>query len=137
MRNRDLYDVEVERLFRQVEKKEQELNAKPRSRFRAEWSRLPLPVRASVAIIDQGGSAVGLSAVQFDALGVGNGIVRLARATARCDAKVWNACGISIPSVTPNASASLTPSTEELGCSEGDEIDFIEVVVRNLPVRID
>ena len=96
---------------------------------------MELPIAGVVSVIDNGKAAVGLSAMQMNALGVGRGLVILEFEGQRCAAKVWNAFG---PDHLPGAAQiRITNSVaRELGCGIDDEIKFVEVVTANLPVTV-
>lgn len=103
-------------------------------RFRMGWGKLPLPIKAKVAVIDHGGHAVGLSAMQLDALGIHSGVVRLRHGNNFTNAKVWNAFGTNY--VADPESIRITDSVAAtLGCSVHDEIEFVEATARNFPLK--
>ncbi|HUZ92392.1 MAG TPA: hypothetical protein VNG29_00130 [Candidatus Paceibacterota bacterium] len=130
-KSRDPMDDAVLRLI-----KEEELNQREPNKFQRGWNRLPLPIKAKVVIVDQGSPAVGLSAIQLNALGVGNGIVRRRYGDRQCEAKTWNAFGGN--SLNDYEGIRITDTVaKKLNCSEGDEIEFIEVIARNFPIRVD
>jgi len=108
----------------------------PRRYFRCGWGQMQLPILGRVAIIDRGNPGVGLSAMQMDALGVGRGKVLLRFGNRTCEAKVWNACGPAAIRGGHDRIRITQGAARKLGCTLEDEIEFVQVLVHNLPVEV-
>lgn len=104
-------------------------------RFRRSWDRLELPVTGRIAVIDSGEPAIGLSAMQLNALGVHSAIVKVRYKGRTCEAKVWNACCMNSTKGDDEIRVADVLA-KILGCKKGDDIEFIEIVAHTLPVRI-
>jgi hypothetical protein len=104
-------------------------------RFQQGWGKLILPITGKVVVIDQGEPAVGLSAMQLDALDIHSGVVRLKFGKKTCEAKVWNAYGMN--STNGYDTVRITDGVANaLGCKVGDDIDFVKIIAHTLPVKV-
>lgn len=103
--------------------------------FQRRWDKLELPITGKIAVIDHGEPAVGLSAMQLNALDIHSGIVKMEFRGKTCEAKVWNACGMNATKGDDTIRLS-DGAAKMLGCKVGDNIDFVKIVARTLPVNV-